>query len=85
MPMSVVDLHAEQMTRLMAREALHAATVAAFGSGNMSRSDMRSVRREWLREARYDSGKRVAGSREELEVVMGGMGIRVRSASGERG
>lgn len=49
MPMGVLELYAEQLPALRAREALHDATVVALGSGRLKDADR--VRRAWRREA----------------------------------
>lgn len=46
------------LARLQAREALAASTVAAFGSGRLSKRDASSIRRQWERAAGEGSGAR---------------------------
>lgn len=77
MPMEWVRLYADAMPGLQAREALHLATVVAYGGGHMSKQGLEQTRRGWLREAGITRARKVA-SREQLQALMGGMGITVK-------
>lgn len=79
MPQNVFELHVTKMTELNAREMLDLASATALGAGRMDPSDARSLRRELVREAKYEKPQRVAG-KEQFMQVMGAMGVPVRKA-----
>lgn len=79
MPMHLVNMHAEEMPKLMAREALHHSTVAAAGAGGMGKAELRSTLRAWRRQAELERPRKAA-SRAELLAVLGSVGVKVSEA-----
>lgn len=76
--MVLVRACAEMLPRLQAEEALHAATVAALGSGSMKASDARETRARLQRAASVGcsrAGRRVATA---SDLAAFGIGVRTR-------